>query len=102
MRRNNMRALAILAMVVGAMVLGRPEATTADEASDNKAAASEQRALVRKGAREWSFFCGSCHNARPPAERSPAEWDTILLHMRVRANLPASDAQALLAYLRSR
>lgn len=62
----------------------------------------DHKALVRQGAREWSFYCGSCHNARPPSERSPAEWDTILLHMRVRANLPAKDAEALLAYLKSR
>ena len=102
MRRTNVRALATLSILVGAVVLGRPEATAAEEASQQKAAASEQRALVRKGAREWSAYCGSCHNARPPGERSPAEWDTIMLHMRVRANLPAGDAQALLAYLRSR
>jgi hypothetical protein len=65
-------------------------------------AAKEHKALVRKGAREWSAYCGACHNARPASERSPAEWDTIVLHMRVRANLPAGDAQALLAYLRAR
>ena len=61
-----------------------------------------RKALVRQGAREWSAYCGSCHNARPPSERSPAEWDTIMLHMRVRANLPARDAQALLEFLKSR
>ncbi len=102
MRGMNLRALAILSMIVGAVVLGRPAVTAADEASDKEAAAKEQKALVRKGAREWSVYCGSCHNARPPGERSPTEWDTIMMHMRVRANLPARDAQALLAYLRSR
>ena len=102
MRRTRLRGLATLSMIVGAMVLGRPEVAAADEASEQKAAASEQKALVRQGAREWSAYCGSCHNARPAGERSPSEWDTILLHMRVRANLPAGDAQALLAYLRSR
>lgn len=59
------------------------------------------KALVRRGARLWSPYCGTCHNARPPGERSPAEWDTILLHMRVRGNLPARDAEALLAFLKS-
>jgi len=60
-----------------------------------------QKALVRQGARQWSAYCGGCHNARPPSARSPGEWDTIMLHMRVRANLPAQDAEALLAYLKS-
>lgn len=64
--------------------------------------APSRKALVRQGARQWSAYCGSCHNARPPSERSPAEWDTIMMHMRVRANLPERDARALLEFLRSR
>jgi mono/diheme cytochrome c family protein len=63
---------------------------------------AEHKALVRQGARLWSPYCGGCHNARPPGERSPDEWDTIMLHMRVRANLPAQDAKALLEYLKTR
>jgi mono/diheme cytochrome c family protein len=61
-----------------------------------------RKALVRQGARLWSPYCGSCHNARPSAERSPAEWDTVMMHMRVRANMLAPDARALLEYLKSR
>lgn len=61
-----------------------------------------RKALVRQGARLWSPYCGACHNARPPAERSPAEWDTIMMHMRVRANLPAQDARALVEFLKTR
>ena len=62
----------------------------------------ERKALVRQGARLWSPYCGACHNARPPAERSPAEWDTVMMHMRVRANLPTQDARALLEFLKTR
>lgn len=61
-----------------------------------------RKALVRQGAREWGPYCGSCHNARPAGERSPAEWDTIMMHMRTRANVPAQDARALLEYLKTR
>jgi hypothetical protein len=60
------------------------------------------KALVRQGARLWSPYCGECHSARPPAERSPAEWDTIMMHMRVRANLSAEDTRALLEFLKAR
>ena len=89
-------ALALAAASLGAvLLLGRPAPTLAEEERD-------QKALVRQGAREWSAYCGSCHNARPQSECSPGEWDTIMLHMRVRANLPARDAEALLAYLKSR
>lgn len=65
-------------------------------------ATRERKALVRQGARQWGAACGTCHNARPAAERTPAEWDTLMLHMRVRANLPAEDARALLEYLKAR
>ena len=89
-------AVALAAASMGAvLLLGRPAPTMAEEERD-------QKALVRQGAREWSAYCSSCHNARPSSERSPGEWDTIMLHMRVRANLPARDAEALLAYLKSR
>jgi mono/diheme cytochrome c family protein len=61
-----------------------------------------RKALVRQGARLWSPYCGSCHNARPPAERSPAEWDTLIMHMRARANMSGGDARALVEYLKAR
>jgi mono/diheme cytochrome c family protein len=63
---------------------------------------SGRKSLVRQGDREWGPYCGSCHNARPAGERSPAEWDVIMMHMRARANLPAQDARALLEYLKAR
>ena len=95
--RRSASWLVFLALGIGFAAAAQP-APSEESAADRKAA----KALVRKGAREWSAYCGSCHNARPPGERSPAEWDTIMMHMRVRANLPARDAEALLAFLRSR
>lgn len=88
-------------IVLGALGIGFV-ALVGPASSEEKTPDQEHKALVRQGAREWSAYCGSCHNARPPSERSPAEWDTLMMHMRVRANLPARDAEALLAFLRSR
>jgi hypothetical protein len=61
----------------------------------------EQRALFLRGAQLWPVYCNTCHNARPGAEFSPAEWRMIIMHMRTIANLPANDARAVLEYLRS-
>lgn len=83
--------------VVEIALIGLALAVTAAADGD-----SEHKALVRQGAREWGAYCGSCHNARPAGERSPAEWDVIMMHMRARANLPAQDARALLEFLKSR
>ena len=88
-----MKVLAALALV---LVAALPAPVAEGGGSD-----PGQKALVRKGARLWSPYCGSCHNARPAAERSAAEWETVMLHMRVRANLPAADARALLEYLKA-
>ena len=57
--------------------------------------------LFLKGAKLWGAYCGLCHNARAGSEFNRLEWDTLLLHMRVRANLPAADAEALRVFLRS-
>lgn len=82
-----------LALVVMMPTVGRTE---------DAAAKAEQRALLRRGAQLWPVVCAGCHNARGPAERSPAEWETIVQHMRVRANIPGEDARAILAYLKRR
>jgi mono/diheme cytochrome c family protein len=57
--------------------------------------------LFLKGAKLWGAYCGLCHNARAGGEFNRLEWDTLLLHMRVRANLPPEDAEALRVFLRS-
>jgi mono/diheme cytochrome c family protein len=57
--------------------------------------------LFLKGAKLWGAYCGLCHNARAGGEFNRLEWDTLLLHMRVRANLPPEDAEALRVFLRA-
>jgi len=71
-------------------------------AAAEESGAQVERALLREGARLWPVKCASCHNARGPAERSPAEWETIVQHMRVRANIPSGEANAILEYLKRR
>ena len=71
-------------------------------AAAEESAKSEQKALFRQGAQLWPQVCGTCHKARPGGERSPAEWDTIVMHMHSVANLPDEDARAILAFLKAR
>lgn len=51
------------------------------------------------GAQLYSVHCSRCHTERYPTEHTAAEWKTLLMHMRVRANLPASQSKAILKYL---
>ncbi len=51
------------------------------------------------GSELYSMHCNRCHPERYPTERTAAQWKTILLHMRVRVNLPAEQARTILKYL---
>src|SRR6266581_7973688 len=61
-----------------------------------------KKAAVKRqitGAELYSMHCNRCHPERYPTERTAAQWKTILLHMRVRANLPAEQSRTILKYL---
>lgn len=67
-----------------------------------KSAAPQTAAPARhqlSGAELYSIHCNRCHPERYPTERTAAQWKTIMLHMRVRANLPAEQARTILHYL---
>lgn len=48
----------------------------------------------------WMSTCGSCHSLRSPSEYSPEEWPVIVSHMRTRAGLTKSQAEAISDFLR--
>lgn len=51
------------------------------------------------GAELYVVHCNRCHAERYPKEWNANEWKTLMTHMRVRANLPAAQARAILKYL---
>ena len=51
------------------------------------------------GAELYSMHCARCHPERYPNERTAAQWKTIAMHMRVRANLPVEHYRKVLKYL---
>ncbi len=62
-------------------------------------AGTEARAVV--GATAWQDNCGRCHNFRSPGDYSDANWDVAALHMRIRANIPAEDIEAIRVFLQA-
>jgi mono/diheme cytochrome c family protein len=66
-----------------------------------KAADAAARKSSLSGAEIYSMYCGRCHPERYPAERTAAQWKTIVLWMRVRANLPAAHVRTLSEYLQA-
>jgi len=106
-----------LALLLSSAVAALPATGTAQQTPTNAVPikdaqvlkASEARPVGKKppaaplrkltGAELYSMHCNRCHPERYPTERTAAQWKTILLHMRVRANLPAEHARTILKYL---
>ncbi len=95
--------LVLFSAVVGAVWV-LPPATAADSKPAKEAktdAKSEKKAGKKKltGADLYATHCNRCHPERYATERTAAQWNTIMMHMRVRANLPAAEAKTILKYL---
>ena len=76
------------------ITLARDAATRKEPA---KARKDEKKKLT--GAELYAINCNRCHPERYPTEWNPAQWKTLMLHMRVRANLPAVQAKTIVKYL---
>ena len=73
-------------------------AADAKPGKDAKAEKKEPKPAL-SGAELYAMHCNRCHPERYATERTAAQWKTIMLHMRVRANLPAQQAKAILKFL---
>jgi hypothetical protein len=49
----------------------------------------------------WTNNCMRCHNIRPPTMYSNAQWDVIVHHMRLRANITGQEQRAIVEFLKS-
>ena len=64
-------------------------------------ATSPAAASQRGGADLWGANCARCHHMRSPSEFSDAEWEVVMLHMRVRANLTGEETRKILEFLKA-
>lgn len=59
------------------------------------------RVSMKTGAQLWGENCMRCHNAASPAAYNNTDWETIGLHMRIRANLTAEETNKIVEFLQS-
>lgn len=85
----------LLLIALGGLFILLPGCATSNPGSGHAAADGPD------GARLWAQNCVRCHNNRSPTEYSEAQWDIVLLHMRVRAGLTANDSQAIREFLQT-
>ena len=51
--------------------------------------------VKKTGGEIWAENCIRCHYLRPSTQYSPAQWDVIVSHMRMRANLNGEEQRAV-------
>ena len=92
-------ALAALAVLFAAASLLTVAAADATANKDAKEATKKTEKKKLTGAELYAIHCNRCHPERYATEWTPTQWKTIMLHMRVRANLPAAQAKVIAKYL---
>ena len=60
---------------------------------------AQEKASGLSGLELWTINCNRCHTYRGANEFTAAHWQNILMHMRVRANIPAAQAREILKFL---
>jgi cytochrome c1 len=60
-----------------------------------------EQASAKSGAQLWSENCSRCHWARPPQSYSDAQWQTVVHHMRLRADLTGQEQRAITTFLQA-
>jgi mono/diheme cytochrome c family protein len=84
----------LLPTLLAFAVLGGLRAFAAETRSN------QQKQLFIEGAKLWPVYCAQCHNARPGSQLSPAQWDTITMHMRTQSIMPAKNMRAIREFLK--
>ena len=84
-------------LVSNALVAGEDTNTVRASAPSKNVEKKPQKKLG--GAELYAIHCNRCHPERYATERTEAQWKTILLHMRIRANLPAEQAREIQKFL---
>ena len=55
----------------------------------------------KDGTTLWGENCQRCHNTPSPTDYSDAHWETIGVHMKVRANLTDEETKKIVEFLQS-
>jgi hypothetical protein len=102
-RHTTIKRWAALGLAMcGAVALAAAGCASGGGAGAGKGAGPATRASADKGGAElWGETCGRCHNIRPPTQYSPAEWQVIVHHMRLRATLTTEEQRKITEFLKS-
>lgn len=61
---------------------------------------ASQKISMKSGAQLWGENCQRCHNTPSPSTFSPAQWETIGMHMQSRALLTETEKNKIVTFLK--
>ena len=99
LKRSILAALVLLFANTSWNLLAGPKADQTTTQSGG--AVSSDSYMGLSGEELWSNNCLRCHNIRPPTMYSDAQWDVIVHHMRIRANITGQEQRAIVEFLKS-
>lgn len=93
----------ILVTTIGATVVSCSSTKKgySDVPDSETVVAEEGFKLEKSGAQLWGETCNRCHIAPSPADYNDTDWETISLHMRIRANLTEYESKKIEEFLKS-
>jgi hypothetical protein len=100
LHRRILAALVLLFASTSWNLLAEPNAKQ-NAAAQSSSAVSSDSYMGLSGEELWSNNCLRCHNIRPPTMYSDAQWEVIVHHMRLRANITGQEQRAIVEFLKS-
>tara|TARA_R110002049_G_scaffold191337_1_gene360267 strand:+ start:29213 stop:29533 length:321 start_codon:yes stop_codon:yes gene_type:complete len=100
---NKILVIAMVLLTIGITVVScsSSKKTPTETNTPSLAGVEEEFKLEKSGAQLWGETCNRCHLAPSPADYNDTDWETISLHMRVRANLTENDVAKIEEFLKS-
>src|SRR3977135_2855065 len=92
--RRRLAALVLLFASTSWAVFGGPKPSRKTPTESSSAVSSDSY-MGLSGEELWSNNCLRCHNIRPPTIYGDAQWDVIVHHMRLRANITGQEQRAI-------
>jgi hypothetical protein len=91
--------IAVLLMVLLSLLIGCGHNPSGTAATDDHAAV--RASAGASGAQLWADNCARCHNIRPPQSYSDAQWEAVVMHMRLRADLTGPEQRKITEFLQA-
>jgi hypothetical protein len=99
--RRHLTALALLICAGASWNVLAGSKESRQTATESSSVVTSDSSTQLSGQEIWSMNCQRCHNLRPSTMYSDAQWDVIVHHMRVRANITGAEQRAIADFLKS-